>query len=571
MPSNPNRMGFKYQTILLGFLFIGSVILQGLLPHDLTSIKGIISQINVAISVYLVVMLGSLGYRDAVFLNIVQFVFVAVVYVFIGKNDQALPGLVIPLITTIIIRIIRASNLKLEKRNEENVQQKRILEEQANSLKKLAYFDSLTNAINLAQFLHKVDEACKVGTATNSIALAYIDLDNFKYINDSMGHAIGDIALKAVSERLLDNIHAEDTLGRIGGDEFALLITREISKEELFLYLSSLISKLNRVKLREDVYSDVSASVGVAFYPDHASSVNDLLHCADVAMYRVKSTGKGRIEFFDLSMQNQIDYTVKIEQHMLNAFENNEFYILYQPLYKTVNRELVGLEALLRWKSDDLGFVSPELFIPIAERNGFIISLGKWVLKNACREFMLIKHKLPDGAYISINISPVQLSSLNFMEDLKSVIAETGMVASLLQLEITESALISDIDQILSLLDNVKSLGIKLSLDDFGKGYSSLHYLLKMPIDTLKIDRTYIADIMESKNRILVSSLIKVSRDIGIHVIAEGVETEEQLKILKEMKCDFIQGFLWGRPMPIDTWRKSQSDLREAENNGDVI
>ena len=554
MHKKPVRMDCVLRVSFLGLFFIGTILLQGLLPHSMTGLKGILSQVNVAISVYLAVRMARVGYRAALLLNTLQLVFVAFAFVIVQRNDRALPGMVIPLITIIIVTIIKSSHENLEKQIDENFRQHRILEEQAAALQKLANYDALTNALNLDPLLKKVEAACEAAkSSARSVALVFIDIDNFKHINDTMGHSVGDAVLASVASRLLEHIHWEDALGRIGGDEFALLVTREISKADLFQYLSALTGRFHHIRLRKDVYSDIQVSMGVAFCPAHASAASELLHLADVAMYNAKSAGKARVVFFEPAMQEQMDRTIRIEQNLLVALDRKEFYLHYQPQYRADDKKMIGLEALLRWNSRELGFVGPDAFIPIAERTGLIFSLGNWVLRQACMDFMRVKDRFPDDVCVSVNISPIQFINTNFVRDLKEILDETGMIASSLILEMTETALLSESEQMTRLFREVRSMGVQFALDDFGKGYSSLHYLLHMPFDMLKIDRSFITDLVtESANRLLISAVIQFSQNSGLKVVAEGVETEEQLALLKELKCDYIQGYLWGKPMPID-------------------
>jgi diguanylate cyclase (GGDEF)-like protein len=558
MPKRPAPISKMFQIIILSVIYAGLPVLQFILPKEATGIMGIISQFQFVISVYMVVSFGKPGFRTAVALNIAQFLMVTVALILIGHNDKALPGSVIPLTTILIASIISKSHIHLNKRNEENMKQRAVLEEQAIALKNMAYYDTLTNFMNLNPFLLKVNEACaSARNMDKSVVLAFIDLDNFKHINDTMGHAVGDAVLKTVSSRLIKAIHPEDIMGRIGGDEFALLISRDIPEDEMIRYLLRLMAEMKNVRLRKDVYADINASIGIAFFPKHASGADDLLHCADVAMYKAKNSGKARITLFEPFMRDEMEQIIKIEQNLLSAIDNNEFHIHYQPQYRIENHQIIGLEALIRWTSKELGNIGPNLFIPIAEQCGLIHQLGYWVLRESCMQFMLIKDSLPDKACLSVNISPVQLANHDFINVVGYILKETDMPAHALMMEITESAFISDTG--FHVLNEIRDIGIKLALDDFGKGYSSLHYLQDMPIDTLKIDKDYISNIcIREKDRMLVLAMINISHNMGYRVIAEGVETQEQLALLKEMNCDCMQGYLWGKPMPVKAWLNTE-------------
>ncbi|MDP4088892.1 MAG: EAL domain-containing protein, partial [Bacillota bacterium] len=421
----------------------------------------------------------------------------------------------------------------------------------ARKIEHMAYYDSLTGLPNRAFFINKLDEQIDAAKSKGSRgAIMYIDVDNFKNINDTLGHEYGDMLLKELSRRL-DSIKGEgDTIYRLGGDEFGILRTteegcrsiRDFSKEVLGAIME------NFDLSGKNVF--ISGSIGVALYPEEGDSSGLLMKNADMAMYKAKEKGKNRYELFDNNMYNTLEKKLRIEEILRDALSNSGFYLLYQPQYDILTRKVVGFEALLRLRQEKYGFISPGEFIPIAEESGLIIQIGEWVLREACRKNVSWRKLGYEYESISVNISSVQIQSPGFVEMVEAVLKETGLPPKWLELEITESVLMQSIKYSIEVLNRLKDMGIRLSLDDFGTGYSSLNYLKMMPMNTLKMDKTFIDGIcLNKKEEIIADAIVDMAHTMELTVIAEGVETEEQLNLLSKHSCDRVQGFLLNKPL----------------------
>jgi diguanylate cyclase (GGDEF)-like protein len=382
----------------------------------------------------------------------------------------------------------------------------------------------------------------------------FLDIDLFKMINDTMGHHVGDMLLQAVSA-LFDKIkHPEDFLGRLGGDEFALIIQRDLDDRSLYRTMEEYRNALKYVTLEDQKLLNVNASFGVAKCPRDSVDPIELLKFADTAMYSAKRSGKDQIAFFSPKMKDELARSVQMESLLKNALDNKELYMVFQPIFGIRNKELDGFEALTRWLSPVLGNVSPSEFIPVVENNGLIHTWGSWILKEACGMFMSIQGSISDAVYLAVNISANQIMEPEYLDNVQKILEETGMIPDRLHMEITESVFFSDIEPAMNVVSALRNLGIRIVLDDFGTGYSSLYLLQQLSIDALKIDRSCIQNLNDSeKNRSIATSIIQLAHKMGMSVVAEGVETENQLAFLKENMCDELQGFLWGKPSTLDS------------------
>ena len=398
--------------------------------------------------------------------------------------------------------------------------------------------------IDRIDFLISLAESKKISFAT-----VFIDLDNFKKINDSMGHHAGDLLLKAVTSKLKGLIHSKDMLGRLGGDEFAIIIQRELKEEEILEYVENLKDSLMDCFVIENTEFNTSASLGISMYPQDGKDSAELLKCADTAMYKAKEYGKNGVYFFRKEMKEDILKKIEFENRLLSAIKNEEIFLVFQPQYTSNSKELRGFEVLVRWKSPELGLVSPGQFIPVAEETGFIVQLGEFIFRKACEKFKYIQDKYNIMSVISVNISALQIMDPYFVQMVKNVLEETKFDVRYLELEITESVFISSVDYVINIINELKEMGISIALDDFGTGYSSLNYLQLLPIDTLKIDKSFIDSIDNNTKKQIVGSIISLVHKMEISVVAEGIENEIQLEYLKKHECDFIQGFLWGKPL----------------------
>ncbi|MDP4176979.1 MAG: EAL domain-containing protein [Bacillota bacterium] len=529
--------------ILLCFVILYVILLFIQFKTTNGSLAAIISQVEVMISIYLEIKFNKQGYITAVLLNCTQCITSIIHIIFLNRLD-VMPGFVTPICTIIIVSLLYNNINQLNDKIAEILSQKE-------KLNTLAYFDSLTGIPNRSMILRKMQFIINLSKLENMrFVLVFIDLDDFKKINDSLGHGTGDDFLLAVISRICSIINKNDLIGRIGGDEFALLIQRPLKNDEIIEYIESIKTSLNQPFQIGNFVLNTSASFGVSIFPDDGQTSDELLKNADMAMYKVKSSGKNDINFFNKELKELILKKIDLENNLRSAQDYNEIYVVFQPQYTTNTKKLRGFEALVRWQSPKLGLINPDTMIPIAEETGIIISLGEWILKNACIKFKEISSNLNADVILSVNISTIQFMKPTFVDMVKKVLSETDFDPCKLELEVTESVFISSAEYAARIFEKLKEIGIHIALDDFGTGYSSLSYLHKLPIDILKIDKSFIDELNHYNTRKqIVGDLINLMHKMNIAVVAEGVETEKQLNYLNEHNCDFIQGFLWGKPL----------------------
>lgn len=422
-----------------------------------------------------------------------------------------------------------------------------------NNLEQIAYFDKLTGLPNRARFSEIIETEFENSRRSNTpFALAILDVDKLKVLNDTLGHDHGDDLLKQMAQRLNLFTNRGISSSRFGGDEFLLLIQSYRNAVELVETVNEIRESLSEPYLILNAEIKSSVSIGVAMYPDDAPTVKELLKNADIAMTDAKKCGKNSLSLFHSLMQQTLVVRANLEQKMYLAVQEEAFRLFYQPQFDVSSRKLRGFEALVRWFDPELGYISPERFIPIAEENRLIIPLGDWIMRTACSTLARWQRDLGFEGIISVNVSPVQLQTSGFVDDLKTVLAETRIRPETLEIEITEGVLIHNFDESVSLLNEIKNLGVGISLDDFGTGYSSLSYLQYLPLTTLKIDKSFIANISKESSieYDITDAIVSLVTKQGIDTIAEGVETNEQYEIMKRMQCKTIQGYLTGKPMP---------------------
>ena len=413
-----------------------------------------------------------------------------------------------------------------------------------------ALHDSLTRLPNRALLTDRAEHMLKRAHRNDGlVGVMFVDLDGFKEVNDTHGHAAGDELLRVAAGRLTDTIRDCDTVGRIGGDEFIVLFDGDISDEQLAHVGERILSALRHpYDLSQGPGQSVHVSASIGLATGCPTSSNELMRNADVALYRAKATGKNRVVVFDPEMGLQAETRRFLETDLQAAAENAEFTLVYQPLFDLASEAVTGVEALLRWHSEQRGPVPPDLFVPILEANGLILPVGRFVLHEACRqgaEWLARGYRLE----MSVNISPVQLASPSFVEDLRDALEASGFPATSLILEITETALMHDVDQCAVHLRTARRIGVRVAIDDFGSGYSSMTYLRQLPIDMLKIDRSFVSAMADSTEACaIVKNLVQLGRSLGLHTLAEGIEEPEQLERLREHDCEAGQGFLLGRP-----------------------
>jgi diguanylate cyclase (GGDEF)-like protein len=425
-----------------------------------------------------------------------------------------------------------------------------LVHEQTRELSHQALHDALTGLPNRALVMDRAEQllgraARRPGTLSGAL---FIDIDGFKHVNDSLGHAAGDELLKAVGERLQGAVRANDTVGRLGGDEFVVLI--DVGNDEAFP--DRLADRLTEV-LREAVelqdgrkISSVTASIGVAI--GQYGSPDELLRDADLALYAAKAAGKDRYALFDVGMSGEAQGRLALEADLGEALPGDQFFLLYQPIFDLRSRRIVGAEALIRWRHPVRGVVPPDKFIPLAEESGMIVEIGRWVLREACRQAAVWTSNAP-GVGISVNVSAQQLARKGFIDDVRHALEESGIAPSQLTLELTETTLMRDAAGACEALEDIKQLGVRVAIDDFGTGYASLSQLQRMPVDILKIDRSFVAALSDGgQSRELLQAILGVGDALSLSVVAEGIEEHGQMATLEEMGCAMAQGFLMGKP-----------------------
>ncbi|TVT45301.1 MAG: EAL domain-containing protein [Denitromonas halophila] len=424
----------------------------------------------------------------------------------------------------------------------------------------LAHYDGLTQLPNRALWMRNTAQALNSAERHgDQLAVLFLDLDQFKTVNDSLGHPVGDLLLRAVADRLKSVLRDEDLLARLGGDEFVVLVPRLGQPEDAAAVARQITSALVSPFSIEEHELVVSASIGIALYPQDARDVDSLLKQADLAMYGAKDAGRNTYRFFEDRMNAQAYQRLTLETALRRAIERNELALHYQPQMGMPEGHVVGCEALLRWTSRDLGEVPPHRFIPVAETSGLILPIGDWVLREACRQQRQWASEGRPDVRVAINISAIQFRHAGFETRLKDILDETGADPALIELEITESALMQAGSDIVDRLWGLRDMGFTLALDDFGTGYSSLAYLKRFPIHRLKIDRSFVKDLPDdAEDRAIASATMSLARDLGMAVVAEGVETAAQRDFLVAGGCRILQGYFYGKPVPAavftDTW-----------------
>ena len=425
----------------------------------------------------------------------------------------------------------------------------------------LAYTDALTSLPNRLLLGQRVAVALKAAQRSGAtFAIMYIDLDRFKNINDSLGHAFGDRALMEAASRIHQTLREVDTLCRVGGDEFIAFL-QEADALGAEIVARRILEKLAQPFVVDTINFSLGCSIGVSMYPEDARTLDALIQCADTAMFRVKERGRGNFRFYQPQMNVDLLSRVKLDHSMRQAMDLGLFTLHYQPQMALCDGRLLGVEALIRWHNLELGNVSPATFIPLAEESGFIITIGNWVLQEAIRQALVWQHS-GRPVVVSINVSALQFQQGDFVERVASAIGDAGLDASLLELELTESVLIKDVNETLARLHALSCLGVSLAIDDFGTGYSSLAYLKKFPISKLKIDRAFVMGLPDDEgDRAIVSATIAMAQALKLTVVAEGVETVAQRDYLKSLHCEAFQGFLCAPGLPADELERLQATL----------
>ena len=422
-----------------------------------------------------------------------------------------------------------------------------------------AQHDYLTNLPNRLLLNDRIAQAIESAKRHDTqLALLFLDLDNFKHINDSLGHATGDKLLQSVTQRLTDCVRSSDTVSRQGGDEFIILLAESKNGDDAALTAQKILDALAKPHAIGKSQLHISTSIGISAYPNDGLDAETLIKSADTAMYYAKDRGRNNFQFFKGEMNTRAVERSIIEANLRLALVKQQFVLHYQPKVNIITGEITGAEALLRWQHDELGEILPDTFIPVAEDSGLIVPIGRWVLRQACLQSKLWQNAGLPAITIAINISAKEFLHKDFVEGVRAVLIETRFDAQYLELEITESVLMRDAQYSKAILQQLKQMGIKLAVDDFGTGYSSLSYLQKFPIDVLKIDQSFVQNI-ESINDdgIIVSAIINMGNSLKLRVVAEGVENASQLAFLKARHCEEGQGYFFGHPLAAEQFSEN--------------
>ena len=481
-----------------------------------------------------------------------------------GLNGKGLDNLV--LITTLAVLIIALLTSVLDARLETRTAiLAKSLTEANRELTHLALHDTLTNLPNRILLADRIDQAMlRVTQNGGCFALMFIDLDGFKPVNDAFGHHMGDQLLREVALRLRQDLRSEDTLARIGGDEFVLLVQLEDPDDAMRLAARQvgLVSQAFQVAEHD---LQISASIGIAVYPGNGLTAQELLMNADAAMYHAKGAGKNGYSFFEVSMNTNARRQLQLLQDLRNAVEHKQFSLYYQPKFDAGNGRPVGAEALLRWNHPQHGLLLPGTFIELAEKTGLIIPIGEWVLNEACRQMREWYVQGYSDWRIAVNLSPLQFCHAGLVQSVASALERFELSANSLTLEITETTAMSDADASMIVLQQLSDMGVDLSIDDFGTGYSSLMYLKRLPANELKIDRGFVRDLQhDSDDAAIVTAIVALGQALGLRIVAEGVETGVQQKFLTQLGCDSLQGYFLGHPLPAEHFMRHIQRAEQA-------
>jgi diguanylate cyclase (GGDEF)-like protein len=464
-------------------------------------------------------------------------------------------------------RALKHQHLLIEKRRYENHLEE-LVEERTKQINFLAYYDSLTELPNRALFEDRLSQAFSVAKENGQpLAMLYLSLDRFKKIQDTLGYNVSSLLLREVAGRLKKQIPTGATVARFENDEFAVLIPQIPGTDEIVEIAEHLKEALKLPVKLENHELYISASVGISLFPDDGNDAETLQKNAAAALSRAKEQGEDQYQFYTEEMNSKALRRLELENKLRHALERREFEVYYQAKKDFTSGEVVGMEALVRWNHPDLGIVSPAEFIPLAEETGLIIPIGEWILRTACEQTKQLLNE-NFNLRVSVNLSTRQFQETCLAQKIIRIIEETGINPQNLELEVTESALLQNADSAISTLNEIRNAGVKISIDDFGTGYSSLGYLKRLPIDVLKIDKSFVQDITnDPTDASLVMAIISLAHNLRLKIIAEGVETPEQLKLLHLLRCDEWQGFLFSRPI---TFERFRALIIETQNSMEI-
>ncbi|RKZ86237.1 MAG: diguanylate phosphodiesterase, partial [Gammaproteobacteria bacterium] len=415
----------------------------------------------------------------------------------------------------------------------------------------MATHDELTELPNRNLLNDRLHQAIAHADRQHSkMAVLFIDIDQFKFINDSLGHQLGDDLLQVLAKRLVSVLRTEDTVARFGGDEFVVLLPEVAEISDVKTLANNLLDQIQKPYVLSGHELMVTGSIGISIYPDDAGDADDLIQLADSAMYLAKEQGRNNSQFYTPAINEKIMRRLTLEKELRKALEQEQFVLFYQPKVDLSSNKITGMEALVRWQHPTLGLVPPMEFIPLAEETGIIIPLGEWIMLTACKQMTLWEKEYPDLINMSINVSARQFWKNDFIDSIKKTLNQTNVSADKIEFELTESVVMNDIESAIQTMIAIKQLGVSLSIDDFGTGYSSLNYLKRFPLDVLKIDRSFINDLEnEHSDSAIVRSIIALAENFGLRVVAEGIEEAYQQQILTDLGCHFGQGYYFSRPV----------------------
>jgi diguanylate cyclase (GGDEF)-like protein len=472
-----------------------------------------------------------------------------------GLFDALFVSLIVSLVIIVFVSQISKLQQEIKSRTEAEKQ-----------IRYLAYYDVLTTLPNRELFKELLKKALAYAQRNDFVmAVLFVDLDNFKRINDTLGHDMGDRLLQAVAGRLVKMIRNSDYIARIdenemtevasrfGGDEFILLLNRLAHINDASKVASRILEDMSSPFELDGHEVFITASIGISLYPSDGENVDDLVKNADLAMYHAKARGRNNYQHYSESMNAVVLEHLTLANKLHKALENEEFLLHYQPKHSMPDGRINGLEALLRWRADDNELVPPSRFVPILEETGLIIPLGEWILRTACLQNKTWQQTGLGPIAVSVNISSRQFDQKNLIEVVTQALRDANLSPQYLELEITESTIMQDPEEAITTLHRLKNMGVRISVDDFGAGYSSLNYLKRVPLDALKIDRSFVMNLAtSSSDEAIIKAIIALAHSLKLKVVAEGVETVEQLSLLRELGCDEIQGFLFSRPLPVE-------------------
>jgi diguanylate cyclase (GGDEF)-like protein/PAS domain S-box-containing protein len=464
------------------------------------------------------------------------------------------------------LRAVRGpdGNVVLHEGTVEDITDRKIAEERVEFL---AYYDALTGLPNRTFLRHALTKALAIARRQRKkIAVFFLDLDRFKIINDSLGHTTGDLLLQQAAERLKSGVRKQDTVARVGGDEFLIVMPALESVTDAAVTADRIVNSMTAEFLIHGHRFSISCSIGISIFPEHGMDEETLIKNADAAMYCAKERGRNTFQFFTEEMNTQVVERLTLGNSLRQALERKELFLVYQPQMEIATGTIIGLEALLRWQHPERGLVSPDKFIPVAENSGLIIPIGNWVLRTVCSQ---ARQWQDDGLLavpVAVNVSAVQLRQGDFLAVIKKVLSETGLSPEYLELELTESTLLSNADVMLPVLEELRTMGLKLAIDDFGTGYSSLSYLRHLPVSKLKIDSSFVQDVAVSPDdAAITAAIISMAKSLNLKVIAEGVENEAQMSFLRAHHCDQLQGHYFSKPLTGEQVAATLAELLKVE------